>query len=79
MDRKRRLLFADRVFKALVEMSKKVYGKNATILNRLISKEIEPCISDALLSIKGTGFYTITVDFKDGKFIYRKRKRKGSK
>ena len=76
--RKRKLLFSDRVFDTLVKMSKKEYGQNATALNRLITKEIEPCISDALLSIKDKGFYTINIDVKNDKFVYRKRKRKGS-
>jgi len=73
INRKRKLLFSDRVYDALIAMQKGEYGSNATVLNRLITKKIEPCISDALLSIDDNKFYTITIDAKKGKFTYRKK------
>jgi len=77
-NRKRNLVFSDKTYSRLIEMTKEQHGKNATMLNRLISKEIEPCISDALMSIPSSdiGFYTITIDTKADGFGFRKRKRK---
>jgi ATP-dependent Clp protease ATP-binding subunit ClpA len=42
--------FSDGVLELIVKMSKVEHGKNASVLKRLISRDIEPCISDALLS-----------------------------
>ena len=42
--------------------------------NRIISKEIEPCISDVLLSIKGKDSYFISVDVENDQFTCHKRK-----
>jgi len=79
-NRNRNLIFSDKTYDRLIEMTKEQHGKNATMLNRLIAKEIEPCISDALMSIPSsdTGFYTITIDVKSDGFSFRKRKRKSS-
>ena len=56
-------------------MSKDEHGGNATALNRLISKQVEPCISDALMSLD-KDFYLITVGAKDGVFVYKKKNEK---
>jgi len=67
-----KLIFTDTVFDLLLKKSKTEYGKNANILERLITKEIEPCIADALLSLS-KGLCTITVDTKGDKFVYKKK------
>jgi len=69
IDRNCKLSFDEKVYDLLVKMSKDEHGGNATILNRLISKKIESCISDALVSI-GKEFYNIMIDVKDDVFIY---------
>ena len=71
-----KLNFTDKVSDLLVKMSKKEHGKNATVIRRLISKEIEICVSDALLSLGNKSLYTITIDTKKDQFIYRKIKEK---
>ena len=73
VDRDCKLVFSDKVYNLIVKMSKSSHGKNATMFKRLIAKEIEPCISDALMSL-GDGRQTITIDVKDDKFIYVVRK-----
>jgi ATP-dependent Clp protease ATP-binding subunit ClpC len=77
--RKCRLNFTANVYALLAKKSGEQFGQNASPLNRLIAKELEPCISDALLSIPSNKPYTITVDVKNDEFIYRKRQRKGKK
>lgn len=74
--REHRLKFSNKVINRIVELSSKEHGKNANPIKRLISKEIEPCISDALLSLD-EGVFTISIYVnKDGNFAYRKIKRK---
>jgi ATP-dependent Clp protease ATP-binding subunit ClpA len=41
--------FTESIYDLLLKLSKEEYGSNATVLNRLIAKKIEPCISDALV------------------------------
>jgi len=72
-DRKHKLVFTDEACNLLIETSKKEYGKNASMLNRLISKKIEPCISNTLMDLK-KGSYTLTVDVKDNDFVCRYKK-----
>jgi ATP-dependent Clp protease ATP-binding subunit ClpA len=72
-DRNCRLEFTDGVYDLLLKIGKDEYGKNATVLNRLVGKKIEPCISDALMS-SDKSFYVITIDIKDDEFIFRKKK-----
>jgi len=68
------LVFSPKVASHLVKMSKDEYGMNANILNRLIVKQIEPCIADALMSLELNTTYNIIIDVKDGEFVYKKRK-----
>jgi ATP-dependent Clp protease ATP-binding subunit ClpC len=65
--------FSVDVYDLLIKMGKKEHGKNATILNRLISKKIEPCISDALISSKKDS-QSIIIETKDDNFVYRVKK-----
>lgn len=71
--RKCKLVFTEEVFEYLAKISTKEHGKNANILKRLIAKKIEPCISDALLSMDNKE-HIITIDVKDDKVVYRKSK-----
>jgi ATP-dependent Clp protease ATP-binding subunit ClpC len=65
------IVFSDKVFDLLVEKSKKEYGKNANIFKRLISREIEPCVSDILMDA-GNAAYAISIDVEDGAFVGHK-------
>ena len=63
----------------LLKDSKEEHGLNATIINRLISKEIEPCIADKLLEISHdiNNKYFIDINIENDKFIldeYQKSK-----
>lgn len=69
-----KLEFSDNVYDLLIKMGKAEHGKNATILNRLISKKVEPCISDALMSMN-KDCHVIIIDVKDDKFVYKARKK----
>lgn len=69
-----KLYFSVDVYDLLISMSKKEHGKNATVLGRLISKKVEPCISDALMSID-RDCHLICVGTKDNGFIYKIRKK----
>ena len=73
VDRKCKISFNKAVYECLLQKSKKDHGKNASVFDRLISREIEPCISDALLSLD-KNFYLITIGVKDGEFTFSKRK-----
>ncbi|TRZ80307.1 ATP-dependent Clp protease ATP-binding subunit [bacterium] len=68
------LKFAPDVASQLVKMSKDEYGMNANILNRLIVKQVEPCVADALMSLDVNIMYGVTISVKDGEFIHTKRK-----
>lgn len=43
--------FSEDVPKELLKISKEEHGLNATVINRLITKYIEPCVADAILDI----------------------------
>lgn len=75
-NRNRHLIFSNKTYEYLIKITKEQHGMNATMLNRLISKEVEPCISDALLSIPKDEkeLYIITIDVKNNEFVFRKRK-----
>lgn len=64
-----KLEFSDEVYDLIIKMGKSDHGKNAAVLNRIISKKIEPCISDALMSLD-KNFHVITVIANDDKFEY---------
>lgn len=71
-NRKCEFVFDGSVYDYLINLSKEEHGKNATLLNRLVSKEIEPCLSDSLLSL-GNKSYVITISVKNGELIYEKK------
>lgn len=66
-----KLAFSDNIYDLLIKLSKEEHGANATILNRLISKKIEPCISDALIEC-GEGS-TIMISADNDNFVYKKQ------
>ncbi len=74
VNRNCKLNFNDKVYDLLIKMSKDEHGGNATILNRLISKKIESCISDALILIGShpviKDFYNITINVEDEGFVH---------
>jgi ATP-dependent Clp protease ATP-binding subunit ClpA len=61
--------FTEKVYALLLSMGSKGHGQNATALKRLISKEIEPCISLALLSLVGSDKHNVTISVKGDKFV----------
>jgi len=69
-----KLVFAKEVFDLLVKISKTEHGKNAGMLNRLISKQIEPCIADALLSLPVNKVHKIFIGVDGDQFVYLKKK-----
>lgn len=74
VSRKCKFVFSDNALELLIRMSKDGHGSNAGILNRIISKKVEPCISDTLLSMDNKNAYLITVDAEDDKFACKKKK-----
>ena len=74
VSRKCKFAFSDAALDLLVNMSKEGHGSNAGILNRLIAKKVEPCISDTLLEMDCKHSYLITIDAKDDKFVCKKKK-----
>jgi len=73
VDRKCVLRFSNSVADLLVTKSKQSHGGNATVLDRLIAREIEPCVSDALLSLD-QNYYVISIGVKKGELTFSKRK-----
>jgi len=61
--------FTTKVYDLLVKKVASEHGKNATLLKRIISKDIEPCISSTILSLEDNVPYIINVTVKDGSFI----------
>ena len=61
--------FTKKVFDLLIKKVANEHGKNATLLKRLISKDIEPCISSTILALEDDMPYILTVSAKDDKFI----------
>jgi len=74
VDRNCKVVFDNSTVKMLLSKGKKDHGKNASVFDRLLSREIEPCISDALMSLD-KDFYTITVKAKGDEFSFTKRKK----
>jgi ATP-dependent Clp protease ATP-binding subunit ClpA len=68
--------FTEFVSKKLLELSKEDHGLNATMINRLISKNIEPIVSDCIFEnmSENADKHMITIDFKNGKFIAKGKK-----
>lgn len=75
------IIFSKSVSDRLLEDSKNEHGLNATIIDRLISKEIEPCIADRLLEMMADEDfkYTIEINEEDGKFTSKILKKKITK
>jgi ATP-dependent Clp protease ATP-binding subunit ClpC len=72
-----KLSFSNKVYTAIAEKSKKEHGKNANILGRIISKQIQPCVADALLSFGVNEGKEIHVEInvnKEGDFFCSKKK-----
>jgi len=67
------------VYDFILNLSKSEHGKNATQVKRIISKQIEPCIADALLTFKEENrdkIKTITLYCKKDKLTYSIRRSK---
>ncbi|HUU41054.1 MAG TPA: AAA family ATPase, partial [Desulfatiglandales bacterium] len=75
------VLFGEEVPKQLVKLSKTEHGMNATIIDRLVSKYLEPCLADVFLKLENQDkiCYTVTVNVKNNEFIAKKRQRKCDK
>ncbi|MFA7219873.1 MAG: ATP-dependent Clp protease ATP-binding subunit [Synergistaceae bacterium] len=72
------IVFGDEIPKELVKISNNDHGKNAMIIERLVSKYIEPCLADIFLNLdnKSEICYTVTIEFKNKHFIAKKRAKK---
>lgn len=72
--------FTDVVPKQMVKLSEKEHGINAMILDRLVSKYLEPCLADVFLNLENKPdiCYTVTIDVKNDEFVANKRKLKCS-
>jgi ATP-dependent Clp protease ATP-binding subunit ClpA len=62
--------FSDSVTKHLLDLSKAEHGLNATIINRLMTKYIEPVVADSILEINSSSTNNkIFIDIKDGNLL----------
>ena len=61
--------FNDDVAEKIIKLTKDEHGINAMAIERIISKHLEPCIADGLLSLKNQNEHTITVSIIDNKFV----------
>lgn len=70
--------FADGVVDKLIVLKDKEHGQNAMMIDRLISKNIEPILSDAILKMEDLeNFnYSVTIDIVDDKFVCTTKKLK---
>ena len=75
IDRNCVIKYTDKLVDFIAEKSMFGHGKNANMINRNISREIEPVLSDALIEI-GNKPYIITVNFNGKNIVYSKRKNK---
>lgn len=73
-DRPSVVKYTEDVVDFLYESSLLDHGKNATLVERLISRQIEPVLSDALLEA-GQDPYQITIRVNKGKLNYTKKKK----
>jgi len=69
------LSFSDDVVKLMVRRSDNEHGMNAKKLERVILKEIEPCLADTLLEI-GNNSYDLTISTNNESFVCTKRKKR---
>ena len=82
IDRKNiNLTIGDDVAQHLVKISSEEHGINAMILERLVSKHIEPCLADVFLGLENKEgiCYNVTVEVEDGQFKVSKRQQKVKK
>jgi ATP-dependent Clp protease ATP-binding subunit ClpC len=71
--------FSEECVNLLLKKSETEHGNNAAILNRIVSKHIEPCVADALSAIDQMGLkkiQSITIDAKKDEFIYELTKKR---
>ena len=63
------IVFHDDIPKQIVALSKKEHGMNANLINRLIEKNLETCVADAILEL-GNKIHdkTIEISIKDDNF-----------
>lgn len=75
--------FSDKVPEKILQISKEEHGMNATVINRLISKYIEPCVADVIIDLPENDAYSYEVsieptkdskDSKDSCFIAKIKK-----
>lgn len=71
------ITFSEDIPQKLLKISKEEHGLNATVINRLVSKYIEPCVADIILDLPASEdvLYTITIEHKDNEFIAKAKKR----
>lgn len=69
------IIVNDSVADFIISISKNEHGTNAMILDRLVSKHIEPCLADILLKLENKNdiSYTITVDVENGQLKCSKK------
>jgi ATP-dependent Clp protease ATP-binding subunit ClpA len=63
--------FSDEVPVKILQISKEEHGMNATVINRLISKYIEPCVADVIIDLPENdgSSHEISIEPKDSKDI----------
>jgi ATP-dependent Clp protease ATP-binding subunit ClpC len=68
-DKNCEITFHDDVPKQIVALSKKEHGMNANMINRLIEKNLETCVADAILELgQKVNDMIIEISIKDDKF-----------
>lgn len=71
-DKNMNIVFSDGAVDELLKRSKEEHGMNATIINRLISKYIEPVVADALENeLENEKDTSVIIDFKDNGFVVK--------
>lgn len=69
-----KIVFSDGVSESVVNMSKQEHGMNANVINRIIEKNLETVLADALLSIEESVLCTMTISVENGVFTVKSRK-----
>lgn len=78
-NRKCQIIFSKKVCDKILDLSKLEHGMNANVLDRIISKKIEPCVADALLSIVKNQQSYVAIGFKNNDFFFRIRRKNEQK
>jgi ATP-dependent Clp protease ATP-binding subunit ClpA len=76
IDRKNvKIKVSDSVYNFMIEARKSEHGINAMIVDRIISKHIEPKLADALLQLENNSqiFYNITITVVKNEITIRKK------